>query len=103
MSGAGHIADMIARMKNNAISKKTHQDRRKEIKELYLNGHHNAEQNQIREKVISREKLEIIKQKIKFRLAREKIFSTILTITFTIVAAIIFILIANLLVQSFNT
>lgn len=102
MSGAGHIADMIARMKNNALAKKTRQDRRKEIKESYLNGHHNSEQNQIREKVISREKLEKIKQKIRFRLAREKIFSTILTTIFSILAAIIFIFIVNLLVQSFN-
>lgn len=102
MSGAGHIADMIARMKNNSETKKIHRERRKKMQEAYLDGHHNAEQNQIREKVISREKLEKIKQKIRLSLAREKIFSTILTTIFSILAAIIFIFIVNLLVQSFN-
>ncbi len=101
MSSAGHILDMIARMKNNSQSKKSHRERRKEIQEAYLNGHHTAEQNQIREKVISRENLEKIKQKIRIKLSHESRLSTILTVVFTFLSAILLVFIVYHLLSSF--
>ena len=87
MSYAGHVMDMINRIKYNESLKQARRDRYKMLKEAYLEGIHYHIKT--KSDTIPKEKLEGIKQKIRADLKREyKIFliKTTLTTTFITVA-----------------
>ena len=80
MSYAGHIADMITRIKYNESLKQSHRNSYARIKEVYLEGikYHIESKNE----TISPEKLEVVKQKIRAKMRKQRIiFYTLSTIT----------------------
>ena len=91
MSFAGHVLDMISRMKQNQALKTNRRSRYNKVKEAYLNelGGFN-DKNNLTKLNLSKEELLAIKNRIKARLKAERKRSLILTIVFVFLACFIF-------------
>lgn len=71
MISAGHVADMISRIKYNESLKQSNRSRYARLKEAYLEGiHYHIE---CKADSVSPEKLEEVKQKIRADIKRERI------------------------------
>jgi hypothetical protein len=85
MSFAGHVMDMISRMKQNEALKSSRRYKYKKIKDAYFEeiGSYHAINNLTKQN-LSKEELLIVKKRIKARLKSERKRSLILTMVFVI-------------------
>ena len=88
MSSAGHVLDMISRMKNAAASKKERKEKTRKINELFLKDGWNPLNNHLRETDISDERLGEIKMQIKSASTKERRFRLIFTLIITFLACL---------------
>jgi|JFJP01.1.fsa_nt_gi hypothetical protein len=91
MSSAGHVLDMISRMKNNQALKLQKREHQKKLNELFRKEHQHNENTPIREVEISDENLTKIKTRITRNLHYESSKGSLLTliITFLVISTII--------------
>ncbi len=89
MSFAGHVIDMIARIKYNESLKKSRREHYARIKEAYAKGIRNKEPHLLKEKEITKEELENIKRQIRVKIKRERLRNIVTSISFTIVVILI--------------
>lgn len=97
MSFAGHVLDMISRMKQNEALKSSRRNRYKKVKEVYLEeiGKYPGTNNLTRQN-ISKEDLRALKNRIKLKLKRERRKNMILTsIIVFLITSVLTILIYN--------
>jgi len=87
MGGEGHIADMITRMKNNLLAKKTRKEQHQKLNEAYRKSRRKTDTHPIREMQISKEKLEGIKEKIKRASTKEQKLGILISTIITLVIA----------------
>jgi len=88
MSSAGHVFDMISRMKNAAASKKERKEKTRKLNELFLKDGWNTQNNHIRETDISDESLGKIKKQIKSASTKERRYRLSVTLIITILACL---------------
>ena len=91
MSSAGHVLDMISRMKNNQALKLQKREQQKKLNELFRNGHQYNENTPLRDSEISDENLRTINARIKRNLSHESNKGSLFTlvITFLVISTII--------------
>lgn len=88
MSFGGHVIDMKNRYEQNRALMKARKERHNKIREAYM-GHVTYKKHHLKERHLSKEELDIIKEKIRIQLRRDRIRSTTYTIIVTIVIAAI--------------
>ena len=93
MSSAGHVLDMISRMKNNQALKLQKREQQRKLNELFRKEHQHNENTPIRKVEISDENLTKIKARIKRNLSHENSKGSLFTliITFLVISTIIVI------------
>ena len=84
MSFAGHVFDMINRVKYNESLKKMHRDRYARIKELYTDDLSALKKFEVHEDKIAPEEIKKIKLKIKKQIAKENKNTVIKAFVFTV-------------------
>jgi len=91
MSSAGHVLDMISRMKNNQALKLQKREQQKKLNELFRKEHQHNENTPLRDIEISDENLTNIKARIRRNLSRESNKGSLfaLVITFLVISTII--------------
>jgi hypothetical protein len=96
MSSAGHVLDMITRIKNNEALKKERKEKSRKLTELFRKDGWNDQNIHLRETAISDENLEQLKLKIKSDSVNEKRFGFIYTLIITILVCLSLFAIAYL-------
>jgi hypothetical protein len=98
MSSAGHIADMLTRMKNNEALKKGRREQRRKLNEMFHKDGLHVSNNPLRESNISNEALEEVKVKMRNTSARESRSALIYTL---IISALIILTIMAIIYWGF--
>jgi hypothetical protein len=91
MSGEGHIADMITRMKNNEATRQERKARQKKLNDAYREGKGANPHIKLTEEVIAPETMDVLKNDIRRKASSERKSQLIETIATT---AIILLIIA---------
>lgn len=72
MSFAGHVLDMISRMKQNQALKNNKRNHYNKLKELYLENTIELQKNNLTKQKVSNDELKLIKDRIKNQLGTEQ-------------------------------
>ena len=101
MSYAGHVLDMINRIKDNEALRKAKRSRYKKLRNAYATATVRKGPVNKPETKLSKKELEAIKEKIRNDLKRERRRAWSLTITFTLIITMLVVVLINFILSQF--